>query len=110
MSLAGEIFYPGDLVRHRAFDEARKEWAVRQVKFIDYDAEPGWARVGFGQHLVNDEMVPQVFRVPLSELSHPQPKPPVFEPPARPRDGAVIAPDLAPLRTALRAAHEQRIA
>jgi hypothetical protein len=112
MSLAGEIYYPGDLLRHRAFDEARKQWAVRQVKFVDYDNELGWARVGFGQHLVNDEMVPQVFRVPLSELSRPQPKPPIFEPPAphKPSNGTIIAPDISPLRATLRAAHEQRAA
>ena len=104
-------YYADELVRHRHWDDAKKEWSVRTVKFIDYDdAELGWARVSFGARPGDTGLVPQVFRVPVAEIARPMPKEPIFAPPPAPKpsDGTISAPDLAPLRQALRAAQEAR--
>src|SRR5689334_23297530 len=101
MSIAGEPVYPGDMLQHRHFDDALKIWAQRVVKFVDFDDEPGIALVTWGGSET-------LYRVPVDELNRQTAKPPIFAPPsaASRSDSAISAPDLSPLRSALKFAHQ----
>ena len=114
MTVAGELLYEGDLLSHRHYDDARKETAIRQVRFEKFDDKnPNFVFVSFGRRThVNGEAAPALYRVAVDELIKPRPKPPIFAPPppatAPGPPSSIQAPDIAPLRAALRAAHEQR--
>jgi hypothetical protein len=108
----GPPFHQNELLRWRGYDDRQKQWNVREVSYAGLDKhDPSFALVEWG---MRSNGVREVFRVPLTELARPLPKPidPRFAPPPitppPPPPTAITVPDIPVLRGALRHAIDRR--